>query len=100
MHYLAISNNSKKIISLPHKPLQQFPKFFSPIFAQNAQVCARVEGHVVDLICLKAVLAVSFAGYCVNGRDSNTRSITIQLCFELGLSLVAEKTSALKRKEI
>jgi hypothetical protein len=51
MHYLAIPQKNKKIISLPHKPLHQFPKFFSPIFAQNAQVCARVEGHVVDLTC-------------------------------------------------
>ncbi len=43
-YYLAISKNSKKIISFSYKPLRQFPKFFSPIFAQNAQVCARVEG--------------------------------------------------------
>ncbi len=41
-------------------------------------------------------LAVSFLGYCVYGRASNTHSMTIRLRFEFGLSLVSEKSSALK----
>ncbi len=77
-NYLAILKKSKKIISLSYSGLWQFAKFFSPIFAQNAQVCARVEGLFfmnnklyVDLICscpaltlvsavMKAVLARIF----------------------------------------
>ena len=60
MHYLAISNNSKKNISLPHRDLCKFPKFFSSIFAQNAQVCARVEGLFFMNYIIVFILAWNF----------------------------------------
>jgi hypothetical protein len=76
MHYLAILKNSKKIISLFHKGLCRFLKFFPPIFAPSAQVRAYTEGALCILWkieffnCLGSIKMVTKAQIIANRRNA------------------------------